>query len=72
MLQSTTLPLGQNMIHNHWVPGQKDILGICINQNLELVNINAYIRNLVNSKDIERKRNTDINQLCYKFAKNDR
>ena len=45
-------------------------------QNPELVHINAHTKFgqilSIYYKDIERKRNTGINQLCYKFTKNDR
>ena len=48
------------------------------NPNLDLVKINAYTKfdeiMSICSKDIEQKRNSDINQgpyFCYKFAKND-
>ena len=47
-----------------------------INHNLDLVNMNDYIKFgqtlSICSQDIERKQNSDINQgpkLCYKLAK---
>ena len=49
------------------------------NRNLNVVNINAYIKGCgilsICSKDIEQKRNSDTNldpQVCYKGAKNDK
>ena len=51
---------------------------MCYNTNLDLVSTNAYAKlgqiPSVHSQDIERKRNSDIDQgpwLCYKFAKID-